>query len=42
MLGKSKSLLCMGAIPIAEKTCNGVGEVVICYIGNNFLKSNIN
>jgi hypothetical protein len=33
---KIKSLLCMGAIPIAEKTGNGVSEVVICYIANNF------
>jgi len=32
----------MGALPIAEKRCNGVGEVVICYIANNFLNSNIN
>jgi hypothetical protein len=32
----------MGAIPIAEKTGNDVSEVVICYIANNFLKSNLN
>ena len=31
----------MGAIPIAEKRGNDVGEVVICYIANNFLKSKI-